>query len=603
MPTYAIDFESTYQKGVRDISTLGVYPYLRHAETDIYLVSIVGDDGLEFVGHPIDAPWATISGQHWLSHNAAFDRACLDVCIERGIVPPTIEPSEWDCTANMAAYFSIGRSLAKAVVAILEKPVDKAVRDQMNGKTWESMTPEFRAASKEYALSDSRLCLELWQAIGAEWPEWQKQLSRHTMRMTRRGLCVDLAKVEDGIRKLKTALWEAQQRIPWAGTLDEKGKEIGITSTKAMRKACEAAGIPMPATTNVKSDAFDIWATQYGERAPFVAAIQEYRSIKRTLDILEKFAEQGSGDRMSYSLKYYGAHTGRFSGDAGLNFQNFPKKAVCDVDLRSCLIPAPGKKFVVADLSQIEARVALWVAGDNRQLDLVRKGMCLYEAHARLTMGYKEPIPFKEWVKKEGCPFPRMRDLAKCRRLGLQFGLGYMKFIQIAKEWAKIILTAAESKAQVNDFRAKEWRVVEMWKLLENAMKAHAGRPEPFTIELPSGRCLWYFDVRLGSNAMTKKPELLAKDEFGSHELHFYGGKLFENLVQAIAADVLAEAILRIEAAGYPVVLHVHDEVVCEVPLDTPVDAISELLTTPPAWANGLPIGCDAHECECYTKE
>ncbi len=110
MATYAIDFETTYEKGVRDISTLGVYPYLRHIDTEIYLVSIVGPE-VEFCGAPLDAPWEKITTHHWVSHNAAFDHACLDVLQEHGYVSPEIAPSEWDCTANPAAFLGAAVAL------------------------------------------------------------------------------------------------------------------------------------------------------------------------------------------------------------------------------------------------------------------------------------------------------------------------------------------------------------------------------------------------------------------------------------------------------------------------------------------------------------
>ena len=530
MSTYAIDFESTYEKGERDISSLGVYPYLRHIDTDIYLVSIVGP-GVEYCGTPLDAPWDRIHGHHWVSHNAAFDHACFDVLQEQGYVHSEIAPSGWDCTANLAAYLGAGRSLLKASATLLGVTVDKATRDKMAGKTWANMTPEFRAEAIAYALNDSVLCLRLWEEHAHRWPEWQRELSRHTLLMCRRGIGINALLVETNIDKLKVLVWEAQQKIPWAGTLDEKGKEIGITSTKALRLACEKAGIPPPATTNAKSDAFDLWSEKYADQAPFVQAIVDYRSLKRTLDVLEKFNTQSRDGRLSYSLKYFGAHTGRFSGDSGLNFQNFTKKEVGGVNLRHCLIPGPGKKFIVADLKQIEARVALWVAGDTKQLDLVRGGMCIYEAHARTTMGYKEPMKFADWVKLPNCPFPKMRDFAKCRRLGLQFGLGPVKFIVIAKEWAGLVINQSQSKETVSDFRKKEWRIVDMWTTLENALKAHAGRPEPFTIELPSGRELHYFNVRRAVDPLFKREVTLVQYEPGGPDVSTWGGTLFENCV------------------------------------------------------------------------
>jgi DNA polymerase I-like protein with 3'-5' exonuclease and polymerase domains len=620
----AVDFESTYAKKVRDIGTLGVVPYLEHPETDIYLVSKVGPD-ISFSGHPVDSPWERANGRHWVSHNAGFDAAVfMELRRVSGGALDDIAPVEWDCTANLCAFLAAPRSLAGAVEALYKVTLDKSTRDAMNGKTWETMTPEFRAEAIAYALKDSEWCIKIWRDHAHKWPDQEVALSRHTMQMCLNGLCIDLPRVEAEIATLTRAIWMCEQDIPWAGELDVKGKEIKIGSKKALFAACDAAGIPRPSSTADKSPAFELWLEMYGEEAPFVAALKDHRSLDRTLKVLQKLRDQTRSDgRLRYSLLYFGSHTGRWSGSGGLNFHNLTKEPLCFdaegrrmpkgtaikdaakiVDLRGNIIPAPGKKFIIADLKQIEARVSLWFAEDWGQLALLKGGMDVYEAHARQTMGYTRPEPLAEYVKSDACPEKdrNLRQIAKARVLGLGFGMGFKRLIEYAKAQLGLVLTVSEAKKIVDDFRAANPGIVALWKKLDSAMRLHAYRNEkahtntPFVVELPSWRSLEYFDVN------TSEDGIRARDEMGGNVTHWFGGKLAENLVQATARDILGEAILRIEAAGHSIVLHVHDEVIIECDSSVTDEEIHALITVTPEWAPGLPIDSSVESADRYFK-
>lgn len=620
-----VDFETTYQKKVRDIATLGVVPYLEHPETDIYLVSTKAPN-VAFSGHPTEAPWEVLNGRHWVSHNAGFDAAVfLELRRVADGALDDVAPCEWDCTANLCAFLAAPRSLAGAVEALYGVVLDKDIRDRMNGKTWDTMTPEFRSQAIAYAMSDSDWCQRIWQDHAHKWPEKEVALSRHTMEMCLRGLQIDLPKVERDILTLRRAIWLCEQNIPWHGELDAKGKEIKIGSRTALFKACDDAGIPRPTSTADKSPAFETWLEAYGERAPFVAAIKEHRSLDRTLKILVKLKDQTRADgRLRYSLMYFGSHTGRWSGSGGLNFHNLTKEPlVFDVqgrklpagtkheervtqivDVRGCIIPAPGKKFIIADLKQIEARVSLWYAEDFDQLELLRGGMDVYEAHARRTMGYNRPEKLADYVKSPDCPEKdrNLRQIAKARVLGLGFGMGWKRLMEFAKMQLGLVLTPSEAKNIVDYFRTANPGIVKMWQTLDNAMRLHAHKQskaktnEPFSIELPSWRKLEYFDVNTSDDGMR------ARDEMGGTVTHWFGGKLFENLVQATARDILGEAILRIEAAGHQVVLHVHDEVIVECDQSVTDEEIHALMTVTPDWAPGLPIDSSVESADRYFK-
>lgn len=621
MPTAAIDFETTYTS-IRDIKTLGVAAYVEHPDTDIYLVSVFGP-GVEYVGRPENAPWALIDGWHWVSHNAAFDAYVFMELKRRALIGPDLGPSEWDCTANMAAFLNSKRDLKSSSFHLLGYEISKEVRDEMKGKTWEQMTPEFRQKAMDYALDDAALCYELWAKHSKDWPEQERRLSRHTLTMCLRGVAIDLVKCAEWIKVAERALARYESMIPWVGSLDSKGKPVSTQSRHALKRQCIAQGVPPPSTTADKSPIYDAWLEEWGAQVPWVDAYKNYGYVNRVLEILYSIRDHTSYDgRLRYSLKYFGAHTGRWSGAGGINFQNFPRDPLCfdvefgllwdddtlgkavkraayAIDLRNLVIAGPGKKLLIGDLCQIEAVVAMWLAEDWTQLALIAQGMDCYEAHARVAMNYTDARTLKDYVHDPACPpeHKNLRQFAKCRRLGLQFGLGPKKFIQIVREWAKINITAAESKRIVDDFRAKERGIVEQWNALERALRIHiANTPDvPFEIELSSWRSLRYFGC-------SRADGISGFPVRGDMASGLYGGFLFQNATQATARDVIGCAILEAEETVGEVQLHVHDEVVVEVDEDVPCSALQQVMERDLDWAPGMPVRAEVNESKYYRK-
>jgi DNA polymerase I-like protein with 3'-5' exonuclease and polymerase domains len=584
---FAIDTESTYAKG-RDIRSLGVRRYVEHPETLHYLVSLYGHD-LAAVAEPKDFPWYMLKGATLLSHNKSYDETVITELRRRGLDIP--EPAAWHCTADLAAYRQSPRALADASREILGIELDKSRRDDMKGRQWTDLSVSERVAMAEYCLLDSKACYYLWGAESRNWPDHEVATSDHTAMMCRRGIGVDLERIRVGLEKLAQVKFAAAERIPWAGTSNEKGDEIAVTSPKQIALECQRRGIPPPESTDSKSEEFEEWLDLHEAQADFIQAIQTYRKANRLHSVLASMRDRQVGGRLHYGLKYFGAtHTGRWSGDAGLNLQNFPRKPFEDVDARACLVPAPGKVFLIADLAQIEARVTCWLADDEVTMQMLRQGIDLYEAHARRTMGYTDSRPLKEANND-------MRQFAKCRVLALGFGLGAGKFQRIVKLWTGMDISAERARQMVADFRQTNRGITRLWSKLEEVLKASRG--DTFHLALPSGRAIRYFDVAEAGGKMTGRVEL------GGHRKNLYGGLLTENLVQATARDLFAEAILRIERAGLPVVLHVHDEVVCEVDEASAEEAARELrrlMLTPPDWADGLPIETSVEIAKEYGK-
>jgi hypothetical protein len=627
-PHYAVDFESYYDDEV-SIKTLGGYMYLQHPQCDIYLVSIYGPD-VDYVGSPDKAPWGKIAGHLWVSHNRAFDQLVYERLIELGTVKAKFQPSEWQCTANMSVYFAAPRDLAGASKALLGESANKEMRNYMKGKTWQEAVEAGKAdALCDYARQDAKLCYRLWLKWADKWPDKEQELAQLTIRMGWRGVYVDLPRVEAGIAHLTTLMFDADQQIPWVGQVDAKGKPIKRLSPPQLAMACRELGIPAPSSVAQDSEECEEWLDTYGATCPLVMALRTWRRCNAILQkLLTMRARVQANGRMQYGLKYFGAHTGRWSGDTGYNVQNLPKEEMFGVDLRPCIIPEPGKKFIIADLSQIEPRIEAWIVKDEPFLDLCRKGMSPYEAHARLTMNWTGGK-----LKDE---LPKSYALAKARILALGYGAGFLKFITMAKkydadacfdgevteeqtnaflDWLKMVgnpdwnrkwETADADKRRifvnswliVTDYRASNPAIAGdagLWSSLERDFKeSHVHGV--FDMVLPSSRHLFYRQISGRGGQWTAQTQ-----RFGART-HFYGGKLVENLVQASARDVFAEAKLRLDAAGHQIVLSVHDEVVVETELTTPLATIKHIISQDVSWLPGCPIACEAKETYAYCK-
>ena len=586
----AIDFETYYDRSV-SVNTLGTYHYLRHPACSIYLVAAYAPEiGFAYVGEPEQMDWSVLQGRRVIAHNVSFDRACFVRLKELGVIPQDVEPAEWCCTADMAAALSSGRSLKAASETLLGISVSKKLRDDvLKGLTWEDIKAKGLAEDVgEYCLHDAWLCYQLWRAHSQKWSERERRLSAMTREMGEYAVCIDRKKLCEGREKLHDVKMEAEAKIPWT----ERGESV--LSPKALREECAKVGIPAPGSLAEDSEECASWEQRYGERYAWVAAMRDYRKAntlaKKLETIYSRLRSTPTGEAyFSYGLKYFGAHTGRWAGDGGVNMQNMPRGEMFGVDLRRLIIPRPGYTFVISDLGQIEQRVLSWLAGDNDMMEELEKGISVYEAHARATMGYRGEEPLKH-------ANPDLYRLAKARVLGLGYGAGAAVFPALAKAMAGLTITPTQAKRVVEDFRRSNPLITTLWNNLERAMSA-VMPGGLFTLSLPSGRCLYYRNVRRTSKGLIA--------EVQGKRCSFFGGKLAENLTSATARDVLGEALLRLDEAGYRVVLHVHDEVVCEVPegeAQRAAAAIHAIMTTGPMWLVGLPLSAETIISPHYTK-
>jgi hypothetical protein len=574
----AVDFESYYDTEY-SVTKLGYHAYVHDARFNAYLVSFWADDGWHWVGHPKNAPWEKINGATWLSHNAQFDRAVFFRLQETGVVPAAIVPLAWHCTSALSVYLAAPRNLAGAARALVDMHLDKRTRSKACGDDMQSLfgqSPEMLA----YALKDAEACCRIWMEHGDKWPVTERRISAQTIRSGERGIQIDASYVLASIELLKLPLAAAAAKIPWA-------KFAPPTSPKELAKACRAVGIEPPASTSEDSSEFDEWQERYGARFPWIAAMQTYRRVNRKLKILQAaLIRCRAGYEMTFSLKYFGGFTGRWSGDTGFNIQNLNKEKDFDVDVRRMLIPRDGCVFVICDLAQIEPRCLAYLCGDWALLERIAAGESIYEAHARATMGWTGGL-----LKKEN---PALYALAKARCIGLGYGAAAATFQNVARIYG-VELDIDAAKRTVADFRRSNPLITGLWSKLEREFVSKHGKT--YFLKLPSGRYLRYFDV--DAETMT------AANERGGTRCSFYGGKLVENYIQATARDVFAEGLLRVEEASFPVLFHVHDEVIVEVPIaeaEAAKTEIARLMSICPQWLEGCPLGAEANVASHYLK-
>lgn len=590
MRLVAIDFESDYDKAF-SITTLGAWNYIHDEKFNAYMVSVATSDGLEWVGHPKDFDWGSIDGDVWLSHNASFDETVYRRL--QGLYGLTAEPSQWYCTSNLAVYLQAPRSLAGAAKQLLDKFVDKSVRTKQSGVNQNTATDEDAEELREYALNDSRYCLQLWEKYGREQPEWERRLARLTYLWGNAGVHVDLERLHTGLSHLTVQRDAELGKLPWVR--DNSGKPL---SRSALIQECMKEGIKVPGSLAMDSPEAQKWEAMYADKYEWVDAVRNYRRINRLFKVCEtlfnRCDEQGV---FHYGLKYCAARpTARWGGSDGLNMQNLPRGEMFGVNVRECLVPAPGCSFIICDLAQIEVRTLAYLAGDSQYLGLMRKGLNPYEAAAQ-QLGI---VSDARGLKARD---PATYHMVKATVLGCGYGMGHMKFRTTAPilTGGKYCPTPDEAKKAVEKYRRSKPAVVGLWNEMGSLLRKANMKGEPLILTLPSGRELRYWDINRRGDSYA-----LRVQRGGTHS-YFHGPKVAENASQGFARDVFGDALLRIQDANLPgrIVFHVHDEVIFEVPTEKAEEtakALHQIMCTPPDWAKDLPVDAEYVVTDRYTK-
>lgn len=648
----SIDIE-TYSSN--DISSCGVYKYAEAKDFTILLFAYsCGNGPVEIIdfasGEKLpEHIYNALSDPKILktAFNATFERVCLSRYF--GLY---LTSDQWECTMVRSAMLGLPLSLAavgkalrlddqkidegKALIRYFSLPCKPTKTNGMRTRNLPEHAPEKWNLFKKYCKRDVEVENAIRQKTAAfKIPPFEKELYDIDQRINDRGVMLDMGMVRNAIR----------MSLVYNGHLSvEAAKLTGLDNPNSVAQL--KSWLEQETGNEIKSlnkkDMPDIIKSCDASHVQRLLAIRQElgkTSVKK-YEAMEKTVCED--DRVRGLTQFYGAaRTGRWAGRL-VQVQNLPQNHLEDLDLarslvvendldmleicygnvpdtlsqliRTAFIAKSGHTFIVSDFSAIEARVIAWLAGESWRMEVFRTHGKIYEASASMMFH----VPVESITKTD--PRRQKGKIAELA-LGYQGGVGAMRTMG----GEKMGLSESEMKEIVTHWRNANPAIVSLWDEAQSAaIRAISGRDVSIrkgirfrselgamTIQLPSGRKLFYpraqVDMREkfgrksktiiyeGQNQTTRKWE----------EQETYGGKLVENIVQGIARDCLAVTMIRLEKMGYPIVFHVHDEVILEVPNDgtKTLAEVCEIFKKPIVWAEGLPLKGDGYVTNYYKKD
>lgn len=632
-----------------NLAKSGVYRYAEAKDFEILLFGYSIDGGAPRVidlANGEQLPYEVLSAitdpavLKW-AFNAQFER----VCLSRYLNLPAgryLDPSSWRCTMVWAATLGLPLSLeGVGAVLGLEKQKLREGKDliryfctpakQKDGTLCRHLPaddPQRWKAFKAYNLRDVETEMEIQKRLSkfpvpdAEWGNYllDQQINDRGIlldrRLVKQAIACDVSFKENNMALARriTGLENPNSPMQLKEWLSQNGIITESLSKDTVLSLLETAD-------NKAKQALML------RRELAKSSVKKYTAMETVL---------GSDSRARGLIQFYGANrTGRYSGRL-IQVQNLPQNHLPDLEqartlirqgnfeavellypsvstvlselIRTAFIPKPGCRFYVADFSAIEARVIAWLAGERWRQQVFADGGDIYCASASQM--------FHVPVEKHGIN-GHLRQKGKIAELALGYGgsVGALK----AMGALQMGLAEEELKPLVDAWRQANPQIVQLWWAVDRAVKdcvkqktmtqTHGIRfmyqSGILFIILPSGRRLAYVKPRMGENKFGG--EAVTYEGVGTakkwERIESYGPKFVENIMQAIARDILAEAMLRLDKAGYKIVMHVHDEVVIEAPMASSLEDICFIMGQTPVWAGGLLLRADGYVCDFYRKD
>ncbi len=586
------------------------------------------------------------------AHNAEFEAAVWEYVLVRKHGAPPVPLSRWRCTAARAAAAGLPRSLDKLGQALrLRITKDKEGTRLINIFCKPRKPTKYNSSARVYPwdrpdefVKFVRYCgtdVDTEALADEQLPDlspYEWRVYRHTAKMNRRGIPLDMAAVRAGYDLLQ----QLERRV--VNRVAKLTGGIRPTQRDKMLEFFNSLGLEME-NTQAKTIK-DLLTLRGNELEPMVQELLLLRveggkaSTKKLKKMLTVVCDDG---RVRGAFLYYGAHTGRLAGKL-IQPQNFTRgeyspqqledlfKLIMMLDpevieiiyewpidalaqgMRGYIKAPPGRKFVVVDFAAIEARVLVWLA---RQMDAI-------EAYVQNADMYKRLAVRLYHLQSEEQVTTPQRKFAKDIWLGSGFQLGWAGFIRNCLQRG-IVVTEEEAKTGISTYRDANPKVVELWADVEEcaigAVLTKVSRTKPvqlrnlaffvegiwLCIKLPSGRLLRYPRPKVEDTVRYRKKvkKLTFRTEVKGKWVWegTYGGKLVENIVQAIARDLMVNACFNAERAGYEVVGTVHDELITEVDegFGSPHE-LEDILRMKPKWATDCPINAEGWEGQRYRK-
>lgn len=631
-PLY-IDIE-TYSR--RDIKKHSAYTYAEDEEFDILMAAwAIGNDPVQvaFTAAEIFAIPKLWDGPVIMrvAHNAPFERICFSqYAFNNGRLLRSRErylpPEEWDCTMMRAAEWGHPKSLdhlAKAL-GVAEKDtagtrlISKFCKPNRQGKrNLPEDHPEDWAAFIRYCVQDVETLREVDQAL-QDWPTPGERVAWITDQLINdRGIAVDLDMVAPAVEEAESNQimheleFSALTGVDNPGSLQQVGdwlRSVGHKLPNLQKDTIDAKLLQLNAIPDPDDETLTvIRALELRKELALVASKKYIAAASRT----------SPDGRLRGAFKFFGAHTGRWAG-SGVQLQNLPSETLFDKDdsqdvmedtVNSAILdlkmgtPQTAKQlkalvramfvgpFTVVDYAAIEARVLSWMAGEEWALEAFRKGRDIY-------------VETAERMSTPGNTLGRKQGKVAVLALGYNGGINSLRAMGGTG-------TDEELQFLVSQWRAANSNITSYWYGMQDAFR-HGGQVGDWVrvetdgrdryIVLPSGRSIGYHDVRgRWVDKWGKRVQQLsfADPKGPGVRTDTYGGRLTENVTQAIARDILSEALVRLEDAGMRPVGHVHDEILTET---TDIEEVTRIMTQQPLWAPGLPVDGEGFVCTRYRK-
>ena len=644
-----IDIETFSPESLADS---GVYRYAESPDFRVLFFAYAMDDAPVVVidlasGGTIPAPVLRAlkdPGVVKVAHNATFERVCLS-----RMLGETLDPGQWECTMVQCARCGLPMGLGDAAKVLgleAQKMTEgkKLIKQFCTPQAPTLLTPGERVypnddpqgwkVFKDYCRMDVEVERQIDQALQWLRPTQQEQdLYRIDQLINDRGVAVDMALVDNAVRL--NAIYNARINV-------EAQRITGLSNPNSAQQLRtwikDRTGLQLD--TLRKDDLPDI---RKATDDPDVHRVLEIRAeLNKTSN--KKYETMqlvvGRDQRVRGLLQFHGTRTGRWAGRL-VQMQNLPQNHIPDIDLarqllkdadldtlelcygnvpdtlsqliRTAFVASEGKTFAVCDFSAIESRVLAWLAGEEWVLEVFRGHGKIYEATAAQMYGCD--------ISEIGKTDPR-RQKGKIAVLALGYGGGTGALAAMGGE--RMGLSKEDMDGIVRDWRRANPHIVKVWSKLETAAKRcvtsgldqstcglifRRRKDGTMTVTLPSGRELCYRSMTAGTNRWGNESLKYMGTDSTTKQwcwIETYGGKLTENIVQAIARDCLANTLALMHGKGYDIVFHVHDEIICEVPKETGVDEldrIQEIFRQSADWAEGLPLKGAGYVTDYYLKD
>jgi DNA polymerase len=604
MNVITIDFETYYDQAF-SLSKLTTEEYIRDERFETIGVSVKVDEGeAQWFSGPKAATKMFLNQFPWgnavaVAHNAVFDMAILnwefDIRPKRIVDTLSMARAKHGTEVGgslkaLAEYYQLGAKGTEVLNALGKQRLDFKKQELCDYGI--------------YCINDVDLTHSLFKRLADGFPLVELQLIDLTIRMfTEPVLVLDKQVLKGHLMKVK----DTKEALLSKALVDK----ADIMSNPKLADLLRTCGVLPPTKISPKTgkEAFAFAKNDEAFKAllehenPAVQAIVAARlGVKSTLEETrtERFVAIAERGTLPVPLRYYAAHTGRWGGDDKVNLQNLPRKS----PLKKAMLAPEGYIFIDCDSSQIEARTLAWLAGQNDLVTAFDQGEDVYRIMASRIYG----VPAEEVTDDQ-------RFVGKTTILGCGYGMGAEKFKAQLLTFG-VDMKLGECRRIINIYRDTYPSITKLWQKASDALDAMAnGQTAPLGlanvltvcgadgIKLPNGLSLKYPKLRWIYKD-NSRPEMVYNQKKGKAVIstRIYGGKLIENVCQALARIIIGEQMLMI-ARSYHVVMTVHDAVGVIAPIEKEEEAqrfVEACMRMRPKWATGLPLNCESKKGASY---